>query len=384
MDGENVLNPSTGEVFRATDPVILPQPYSSPADFAAQYPTPLDPTEIIAMCEEVTLLQAIPRDRTQLLAHTWREMSSLAFVSGSSYIAFAEGECPEEYTHDGSNTTVTLKNIGAKKTLSISQIMHSQAVAGANWHGINTLVAPAAAGEGMPGGAMDGTFNREYVANLKEKEIRLAATLVLNGDDRLLALGDTNTSALEYDGIEQWQTNMSVSFHTNDNTASGTFSGISFDRFLSESCAKPDTLFGHPQTMQELMSAYFQLGYQGSQLVNFPNGDRIVPGYNFASQVNTGVGRLNVVSDNNFTRTAAGAGIFQADVWAMRMRHNGEPLVYQLEQIPLALKDLVPGCTAISFQLWAKKALIIKHACAHGQYTSQFTGRVTTTCTLIG
>lgn len=384
MDGENVLNPSTGEVFRATDPVILPQPYSTPADFAAQYPTPLDPTEIIAMCEEVTLLQSIPRDGTALLAHTWRELNELAFTSGSSYIAFAEGACPEEYYHDGDNTTVTLKNIGAKKTLSISQIMHSQAVAGANWNGINTLVAPAASGEGMPGGLNDGTFNREYVANLKEKEIRLAATLVLNGDDRLLALGDTNTNALEYDGIEEWQTNMSVSFHTNDNTASGTFSGISFDRFLTESCAKPDTLMGHPTSMQELMSAYFQLGYQGSQLVNFPNGDRIVPGYNFASQVNTGIGRLNVISDNNFTRTAAGTGIFQADIWAMRMRHNGEPLVYQLEQIPLSLKDLVPGCTAISFQLWAKKALIIKHACAHGQYTSQFTGRITTTCTLIG
>lgn len=384
MDGENVLNPSTGEVFRATDPVILPQPYTTPADFAAQYPTPLDPTEIIAMCEEVTLLQSIPREGTALLAHTWREMSSLAFVSGSSYIAFAEGECPEEYTHDGANTTVTLKNIGAKKSLSISQIMHSQAVAGANWHGINTLVAPAAAGEGMPGGLNDGTFNKEYVANLKEKEIRLAATLVMNGDDRLLVLGDTNTNTLEYDGIEQWQTNMSVSFHTNDNTASGTFSGIAFDRFLSESCAKPDTLMGHPTTMQEVMSAYFQLGYQGSQLVNFPDGNRIVPGFNFASQVNTGVGRLNVLADNNFTRTAAGAAIFQADVWAMRMRHNGEPLVYQLEQIPLSLKDLVPGCTAISFQLWAKKALIIKHACAHGQYTSQFTGRITTTCTLIG
>ena len=384
MDGENVLNPSTGEVFRATDPVILPQPYASPADFTAQYPTPLDPTEIIAMCEEVTLLQAIPRDGTQLLAHTWREMNSLAFTSGSSYIAFAEGECPEEYYHDGDNTTVTLKNIGAKKTLSISQIMHSQAVAGANWHGINTLVAPAASSEGMPGGLNDGTFNREYVANLKEKEIRLAATLVLNGDDRLLALGDTNTNALEYDGIEEWQTNMSVSFHTNDNSASGTFSGISFDRFLSESCAKPDTLFGHPTSIQELMSAYFQLGYQGSQIVNHPTGDRIVPGFNFAAQVNTGVGRLNVVSDNNFTRANAGGGIFQADVWAMRMRHNGEPLVYQLEQIPLALKDLVPGCTAISFQLWAKKALIIKHACAHGMYRSQFTGRITTTCTLIG
>jgi len=167
MDGENVLNPSTGEVFRATDPVILPQPYASPADFAAQYPTPLDPTEIIAMCEEVTMLQAIPRDGTQLLAHTWREMNALAFTSGSSYIAFAEGECPEEYQHSGDNTTITLKNIGAKKTLSISQIMHSQAVAGANWHGINTLVAPAASSEGVPGGLNDGTFNREYVAGLK-------------------------------------------------------------------------------------------------------------------------------------------------------------------------------------------------------------------------
>lgn len=384
MNGETVLNPSTGEVFRATDPVVLPQPYSKPADFAAQYPTPLDTTELIAMCEEVTLLQAIPRERTMLKEHTWREMTSLAFTSGSAYIAFADGECPEEYTHNGANTTITLKNLGAKKSLSISDIMHSQAVAGAGWNGINTLVGPAASGEGMPGGSDMGTFQRQFVADVKAKEIRLASTLVMNGDDRLLVLGDTNTSALEYDGIEKWQTNNSVTFHTNNNTASGTFSGISFDRFLSESCAKPDTLMGHPQTMQEVMSAYFQLGYQGSQSVNFSKGDRIVPGYNFASQVNTGIGRLNVIADNNFTRTAAGSGIFQADVWAMRMRHNGEPLVYQLEQIPLSLKDLVPGCTAISFQLWAKKALIIKHACAHGQYKSQFSGRVTTTCTTIG
>ena len=122
MDGEKVLNPSTGEVFRATDPVTLPRPYVAPTDFAAQSPTPLDPTEIIAMCEEVTLLQSIPREGTALKEHTWRELNSLAFTSGSSYIAFADGECPEEYTHDGSNTTVTLKNLGAKKSLSISDI----------------------------------------------------------------------------------------------------------------------------------------------------------------------------------------------------------------------------------------------------------------------
>ena len=150
MQGENVLNPSTQEVFkgdtvvRATDPVTLPQPYASPADFAAQYPTPLDPTEFLAMCEEVSLLQTIPEVGTSLKQHTWREMTSLAFTSGSSYIAFADGECPEEYTHDGSNTTVTLKNLGAKKSLSISDIMHSQAVASANWNGIKGAGLPDA------------------------------------------------------------------------------------------------------------------------------------------------------------------------------------------------------------------------------------------------
>jgi len=68
----------------------------------------------------------------------------------------------------------------------------------------------------------------------------------------------------------------------------------------------------------------------------------------------------------------------------MRMNHNGVPLVYKLTQIPLAMKDLVPGCTAISFEVWAKTALIIKHCCAHGDYTGFFTGRIVTTCPVIG
>ena len=50
------------EIQRTTDPVILPQPYASPADFSAQYPTPLDPTELIAMCEEVSLLQLMSKE----------------------------------------------------------------------------------------------------------------------------------------------------------------------------------------------------------------------------------------------------------------------------------------------------------------------------------
>jgi len=389
LAGEKVLDMEGGGDFRsaverATDPVISPQPYSSPADFDAQYPTPLDPTEIIAMCEEVTVWQALPEETTSLKQHTWRELNELAFVSGSAYISFADGECPEEYSHDGDNTTVTLKNIGAKKSLSISDIMHSQAVAAANWHGINRLVGGVPSGEGMPGGEDAGTFQQEYVADVKEKEVRLAMTLVLNGWDRLLVLGDATANSLEFDGIENWFENVCTNEHTNDNSASGTFSAQGFDRFLSESCAKPTTIFGHPQAIQEMLGAYFQLGFQGSQVVNFDSGDRIVPGFNFAGFVNTGVGRLAVVADNNFTRADAGGGVMQSSLYALRMNHNGVPLVSKWTQIPLAMKDLVPGCTAISFEVWAKTALIIKHCCAHGVYTSQFTGRIVTTCPVIG
>ena len=372
---------------RTTDPVILPQPYSSPADFAAQYPTPLDPTEVLTMCEEVGLYRALPVQTTGLQAYTWREMTSLAFTSGSAYIAFADGECPEEYTHDGANQTVNIKYLGAKKTLSISDIMHSRAVAGSNWHGINTISAGYPGGEGMPGGDGASFGNKAYVGDVKAKEMRLAMTLVLNGWDRLLALGDTNTNSLEFDGFEQWATNMSCTMHTRaaaDLTASGTFSAASFDRFLAESCAKPTAIFGHPQTIQEMMSAYFQLGYQGSQVVNYADGNRIVPGFNFGSFVNTGVGRLPVVADYNFTITAAGGGAFQGDLWAMRMTHNGIPLVYRLDQIPLGMNDLVPGCTAISFQVWAATAFIIKSCCAHGRWVGNFTGRLSSTCTKIG
>ena len=116
--GEQVLDlGSSGKSFqagmvqRADDPVMDPQ-YSTPADFSAQYPTPLDPTEVIAMCEELTAYQAIPELFTSLQQETYRELNELAFSSGSSYIAFGDGDCPEEYAHDGGNTTVTLKNIG--------------------------------------------------------------------------------------------------------------------------------------------------------------------------------------------------------------------------------------------------------------------------------
>lgn len=390
-EGERVLNLGEGGqversfVVRATDPMITPQPYVSPTDFAAQYPTPLDPTEIIAMCEEVTVWNAIPNNPDgdyALNSHTWRELNELAFTSGSSYISFATGECPEEYRHDGDNTTVDLKNIGAKKTLSERDIKHSMAVAAANWNGINRLVGGVPSGEGMPGGSNTASFVQEAVAGVKEKEVRLGMTLVMNGWDRLLVLGDVDNNALEFDGIEQIVTAANGS-HTNSDP-SGTFSAASFDRFLSESCAKPTVIFGHPQAIQEMLSGYFQLGFAGSQVVNFADGGRITPGFNFAGFVNTGVGRLAVVADSNFTRADAGGGTFISSLFAMRMTHNGVPLVYRLDQIPLQLKDLAPGCTAISFIVWAATALIIKHRCAHGRYTALFTGRIVTTCAVIG
>ena len=377
------LETKSAMVEKATDPLISPN-YVQPVDFTAQYPTPLDTTEILRLCEEVSLLQAIPTVRTNLSVFSWREMTALAFTgSSTSQLSFADGYCPEEYYHDGENQTVTIKNIGAKKNLSIRDIMHSRAVAGMG-QGINQLVGGFPAGEGLPGG--DGaSFQREFVRDVKEKEVRLAMTLVMNGWDRLLVDGSTAVSSLEFDGIENWATNMSCTMHTNTNTASGTFSAASFDQFLYESCAKPTHVFGHPSAIQEMMSAYFQLGFQGSQVVNFSGpGDRIVPGYNFASFVNTGVGQLQVVADNNFRKTAAGATTFQADLWAFRMTHNGEPLVYQVTQIPLSLNDLVPGCTAISFEVWAATALVIKACCAQSRFVSQFTGRIATTCTTIG
>jgi hypothetical protein len=390
--GEKVLNlGGDGDpafVARATDPVILPQPYVTPGDFAAQFPQPLDTTEILAMCEEITVWQALPELPTALKGETWRELNELAFTSGSAYISFADGECPEEYEHDGNNTTVNLKNIGAKKTLSISDIMHSAAVAAADWNGINRILGGIPTGEGVPGGSDTATFLMETIADVKDKEVRLAMTLVLNGWDNLLVNGDAASNSLEFTGFGNWfdQGSCSGAVHRNDGdwAASGAFTSESFDRFLSEACAKPTHIFGAPQSVQEMLSDYFQLGYQGSQLINFASGDRIIPGFNFAGFVNTGVGRLAVVADNNIPRADAGGGNFQSNLYAFRMTHNGVPLVYKRTQIPLAMKDLAPGCTAVSFQIWAKTALIIKHCCAHGVYTGNFTGRIVTTCPTIG
>ncbi len=386
MTQELVADIANGGAFvqRATDPVV--SNVATPVDFTAQFPTPLDPTEILAMCEEVNLLNSIPERRTGLKQELWREMNELAFTSGSNYIAFTDGACPEEYYHDGDNTTVDLKNIGVKKSLTISDILHSRAVimGGA---GIEALNGAYPSSAGLPGGTDLGTMARESIADLKEKEVKLGMTLLLNGEDRLLAVGNASSRPLEFDGIENIVTSGNGA-HTNlltGQNASGTFSAQNFDRFLGESCAKPTHIVGHPQAIQEMMSGYFQLGFQGSQLVNFNGGSRLIPGYSFAGFVETGIGRMTVIADSNFTRTASGTGSFASKLFTLRMSHNGQPLVYRSTQIPLSLQDLTPGCTSISFEIWKKTALIVKHKCAQGVYEfGSFTGRAVTTCTTLG
>lgn len=382
---EQVLNLGTDAgaestfVSRATDPVV--SNVGTPIDFAAQYPQPLNTDELVAMCEELGAWKAIPELRTSLQAETWRELNELAFTSGSTYISFADGACPEEFYHDGDNTTITTKWIGAKKSLTISDIMHSSAVAAAGWNGINQLVGGFNGG-GLPGAEGGNSFANQMVGDLKAKEMTLAATLVMNGWDKMLVTGDVDNNALTFDGIENRVTSGNGA-RASVVDASGTFDAAKFDRFLSEGCAMPTDIFGHPQAIQEMMSAYFQLGFAGSQVVNVSSGNRITPGFNFGAELNTGVGTLRVHADRNFTKTAASASSFQSDLFALRMRHNGAPLVYKLSQIPLSFKDLAPGCTAVSFQIAARTALIIKALCAQARYKTIFNGRAISSCPVI-
>jgi len=367
-------------VSRAADPVIANA--GLPADFAAQFPNPLDTTELVTMCEELNTWRAIPEIMTGLKTYTWRELNELNFTVSGSYIGFADYGCPEEYTHDGDNSYVDLKNIGAKKSLGISDIMHSVASMSAGY-GITKLAPGFVAGEGMPGGSDAGAGYLGMIADLKAKEMQLGATLVMNGWDNLLVNGDDSVNALHFDGIVTQVTAANGAHANAVSGISGTFSANEFDAFLAEGCAKPTHIFGHPQMIQAMLSSYFQLGFQGSQVINATKQDRIIPGFNFAGEVYTGVGRLMVVADANFPITNVGGGAVQSALYPLRMTHNGEPLVYKITQIPLAFRDLAPGCTAISFQIWAKTALVIKAKCAQSVYNKRASISLSTTCARI-
>lgn len=383
MADELILDVTTGGAFvsKATDPVVTN--VATPGDFAAQFPTPLDTTELVTMCEELNVWRSIPEVRTGLKTYTWRQMDTLAMTSGSAYVGFSDGACPEEYAHDGDNLSVDLKNLGVKKSLTISDIMHSVASIQAGY-GINRLAPGWAAGEGMPGGDPNTAGYLSTIADLKAKEMQLGATLLMNEWDKILVAGNDTTNPLLFDGIETQVTAVNGAHANAAGLQSGTFSVDTFDGFLAEGCAKPTHIFGHPQVVQAMLSAYFQLGFQGSHVISTTNQEKVVPGFNFAGEVYTGVGRLIVIADANFTRTQVGStGVVDSKLYPLRMTHNGENLVYKITQIPLAFKDLAPGCTAISFQMWTKTALVIKAMCAQSVYGARFAQNIVTTCSRI-
>lgn len=370
-------------VQRAVTDPNLAIPAITPIDFSARYPTPLDPTEIWAMCSEVSMARYIREVPTLLKTHLWREVTALRFGSGTmaSYAGFADGGCPEPYESDGDNLSVDLKNIGVYKSLTISDILHARGAAPRG--GIMNAAGGNSAYNGLPGTEYNDAGLAGTVADLKEVSLREGMALLLNAEDYLLVKGNKASNSLVFDGIETIVTAANGA-HTNSNTASGTFSAAAFDRFLGERCASADVMAGHPSALQEVQSAYFQLGFQGSQVVNYNDGSRIVPGYNFASSVNTGVGRLDLIADSNFTRTDIAGGNFQSSIFVLKTNLDGQPLVYRPTQIPLSMTDLVPGCTAIQFEVWKKTALVIAARCTQSRYYAQFTGRLTTTCATIG
>lgn len=365
---------------RATDPVIVPQPYYSPNDFTTEFGVPVDTTEIIALCEEISALNALPEVVNGANTESWLEMNALYFTGGQNYIAFENGGCPEEYTASTVNRTVSKKHFGGKKTLSQSDIVHSMASIAAGY-GVSALVGPTAG----PYGDGPSTFARQSVADAKEKEIRRMMTLVMNGWDELLVKGSVTDNAEEFDGIENLVTTGNGSRGNPFNaTYSGTFNVAHFDEWLAAGCAKPTHIFGHPSTLQALKIAYWSLGASAMAPQLIQNGNTgVEAGVTFANVIHTSVGPITLVPDSRFTRTDLNNGTFSANLYALRMAHNGEPLVYRATQIPLSFKDLMPGCSAISFTVWGVSALVVKHACAHGVYRAAFNGLVQDGCSYI-
>lgn len=382
---------SKGEFIEKTaDPVFSHTQPLTPQAYHLQYPLPLDPTEVMAHCEEISAVRNIPVVDIQTKNYQWMEATDV-YMDAGQYMFFADGECPEEYTQTGTYHTTYLKNYGVKKSLTVMDIKESAAIAGAG--GINRLVGGFAAGEREPGGYNAATFVAEVVADIKEKEIRKGMTLTLNGLDWTLIRGATATDPLEFDGLETLIAACSDE-HTNTSCPTGTFSADDFDRFISEGCAKPTHIWGHPLALQMVAQSYYQLGWQGSQVINYnvniptaAGAERLVAGYGFASAINTQVGTLPLIADANFERTAIAGdcgGLFRSIIYPLRMVHNGEPLIYRPRQFPLSYQDLTPGCTAVSFEIWGREALTVKLCCAQGAYTAQFNGNIATTCTRIG
>lgn len=298
-----------------TDPNILPQPYVQPAQFTEQYPQPLDPTEILDMCEEITVWKTLPEVVTDYNADTWREMDSLSFdaTGETNHGFFTKGSCPDEVTHEGANTTVTRRYIGAYESITYEDLRHSIAVAKTRGLGISRLSLDS----GM-----------ETVIGVKEKAIKLQEVVVLNKWDLALVKGNAAVVANAFNGIEI-QVVAANGARVNSNPTGG-FDIEEFDNFLAAGCARPTHIFGHPKALRAIAIGYLALGAVGGtqpvQMINI-NQDRsgIVAGFTLAPQIQTFVGKLILVPDFRFTATTTGADIFSSTVYPLRVYHNGEP-----------------------------------------------------------
>jgi len=279
--------------------------------------------------------------------------------------------------HDTDFQAVTKRHFGVKKTLVESRIRHS--IAGiAGGFGVNQLIG-GFNDQGLPGEKDVASLIRGGVADLKEKELRLAMILVLNCWDDLLVNGDHWNNPLEFDGIVA-QITAANGARSCPAWMSGTFSAANLDMFLAGGCAHPQAILGHPTALAAIALGYYGIG---SQTVFFDKNEGIIPGLNFASTIMAGIGPIALIGDSRFPRVDLGNGRFNSIIYPVRLTHNGEPLIYKATQIPLSAKDLTPGCTSIAFEIWAVSALVVKAMCAQALCQMTFAGLVDDGCTYV-
>lgn len=372
-----------GLQLRDTDPLMHPSPAVTPGDFANEFGTPIDTTEIIALCEELGLYSALPEVLNGSKVDSWRELTQLEFASGCDACAFPAGECPEDMVHHTDTEAINKKHIGVKKSLTESDIRHSMAAI-AGGVGVSSLIGGFNE-QGLPGELDAASLLRGGVTDLKEKELRLGMILTLNCWDDLLVNGDATTNPIEFDGITNLITAVAGA-RACPTWMTGTFAVADFDRFLSAGCAHPQAILGHPTALAEIAAGYMAIGYQAivHQATDVPGaGQRVVPGMSFASEIMTGVGPLALIGDTRFPRVDNADGTFRTIVYPVRLTHNGEPLIYKSTQIALSAKELPPGCTAIALEVWAVTALVVKAMCAQALCEMDFSGLVDDGCAYV-
>jgi hypothetical protein len=363
--------------MRDVDPVMWPAVTPTPGDYTNEFGVPLDQTEIITLCEEVGLYNALPEITKGTKTESWLELDQLEFASGCDSCAFPAGECPEDQVHHSEAKSLSLKHFGVKKALTQSDIMDSAASIAAGY-GINKLVGGFNQ-QGLPGELDTATLFSASIGNVKEKELRLAMILVLNCWDDLLVNGDPSLNPDEFAGIMDLITaaNGARSCPT---WMSGTFSVEHFDEFLAAGCASPQAIIGHPAALQEIAMGYMGLGYQ---FATYGDNSNVTPGIHFSNTIMSSLGPIALIGDTRFPRVDVGGGRFRTIVYPVRLTHNGEPLIYKRTQIPLSAKDLTPGCTAVAFEVWAVSALVVKAMCAQAFCEMTFSGIIDDSCNYV-